>query len=51
MEIKSIVKYLQSCKFNERDEQYSVAYNHIAQTTFGFIALTLNLDFKMVNLN
>lgn len=48
---KSVITYMKSCKFDETNKQYIKAYNHIAQSTYAYIELTLNLDSKMVILN
>ncbi|XP_016657442.1 uncharacterized protein LOC107882879 [Acyrthosiphon pisum] len=44
LNIESIVKFMETCKFNESDKQYSDAYHHIARATNVFIALTLKID-------
>lgn len=46
--IKSVIECMKSCKFDETNKQYLNAFNHIAQSNYAYIALTLNLDFKMV---
>ncbi|KAL5240440.1 hypothetical protein ACI65C_007850 [Semiaphis heraclei] len=43
-EMKSSVKYLETCKFDESNEQYSDVYFHIARATTAYIALTLKID-------
>jgi len=49
LEIKSVVKYLETCKFDESNEQYTSAYCHIAWATNAYIALTLKIDSEKVN--
>ncbi|XP_016657447.1 uncharacterized protein LOC100571226 [Acyrthosiphon pisum] len=44
LEIESVVKFLETCKFDESNEQYSDAYHHIARATYAYIALTLKID-------
>ncbi|XP_060878757.1 uncharacterized protein LOC132951078 isoform X2 [Metopolophium dirhodum] len=44
LEIESVVKFLETCKFNESNQQYSDAYRHIGQATYAYIALTLKID-------
>lgn len=50
-EIESVVKFIESCKYDESNEQYSDAFNHIVRTTHDYIALTLNRKSESVNLN
>ena len=49
MEIESVVKFLETCKFDESDQQYSDAYHHIGQATYAYIALTLKIGSEKVN--
>jgi len=49
LNIESIVKFMETCKFDESDKQYSDAYHHIARATSVFIALTLKIDSEKVN--
>lgn len=49
LEIESAVQFLKCCIFCETNKPFSEAWNHIAQATYEYIALTLNLDFKKVN--
>lgn len=42
---------METCKFDESNEQYSDAYYHIACATNAYIALTLKIDSEKVNLN
>jgi len=51
MEIESVLKCMETCKFDESNEQYSDAYYHIAHATNAYIALTLKIDSEKVNLN
>ncbi|KAL5240438.1 hypothetical protein ACI65C_007848 [Semiaphis heraclei] len=44
LEIESVVKYLDICKFDKSNRQYSGAYHHIARATNAYIALTLKID-------
>jgi exonuclease VII small subunit len=44
LEIENVVKYLETCIFDESNEQYSDAYNHIARATNAYIAITLNQE-------
>lgn len=50
LEIESIVKSMETYKFDDSNEQYSDAYYHVARATNAFIALTLNLNCDEVNL-
>lgn len=51
MEIENVVKYMEACKYDESNEQYSDAFSHIAQTTNAYIALALNRNYENVNFN
>lgn len=42
---------METCKFDESNEQYSDAYYHIAHATNAYIALTLKIDSEKVNFN
>lgn len=42
---------METCKYEESDEQYSDAYYHIACATNAYIALTLKIDSEKVNFN
>ncbi|CAI6350792.1 unnamed protein product [Macrosiphum euphorbiae] len=44
LEIESVLKFMETCKFDESNEQYSDAYYHIARATNAYIALTLKID-------
>ncbi|XP_016657441.1 uncharacterized protein LOC100160247 isoform X2 [Acyrthosiphon pisum] len=44
LEIESVVQFLETCKFDESNEQYADAYNHIARASNAYIALTLKID-------
>lgn len=46
LEIESVLKFIETCKFDESNEQYSDAYYHIARATNAYIALTLKIDSK-----
>lgn len=48
LEVESIVKFLETCKFKEYNEHYADAYHHIARATNAYIALTLQIDSKKV---
>lgn len=48
LEIENVVKSLETCTFDESNEQYSDAYNHIARATKAYIAITLNLESEKV---
>lgn len=48
LEIESIVKFMETCKFDESDQPYLNAYHHIAQSTYVYIALTLEIDSEKV---
>lgn len=48
-EMENVVKFMETCKYDESNEQYSDAYNHIAHTTLAYIALTLKIDSEKVN--
>lgn len=50
-EIENVVKFMETCKYDESNEQYSDAYNHIARATLAYIALTLQIDSEKVNYN
>lgn len=50
-EIESVVEFIDSCKYNESNEQYSDAFNHIARTTNAYVAITLNRNSENVNIN
>lgn len=50
MEVENIVKSIETNTFNDSNEQYSDACNHIARATNAYIALSLNLDSENVNL-
>ncbi|KAL4141617.1 hypothetical protein QTP88_004228 [Uroleucon formosanum] len=43
-EIENIVKFMETCKFDESNELYSSAYHHIARATYAYIAFTLKMD-------
>jgi len=51
LEIENVVKFMETCKYDESNEQYSDAYNHIARATLAYIALTLQIDSEKVNYN
>lgn len=51
LEIETVVKYMESCKLDESNEQYSDACNHIARTTYAYVATTLNRESEKVNLH
>ncbi|XP_022179430.1 uncharacterized protein LOC111040046 isoform X1 [Myzus persicae] len=44
LEIERVLKLMETCKFDESNEQYSDAYYHIAHATNAYIALTLKID-------
>ncbi|CAI6343167.1 unnamed protein product [Macrosiphum euphorbiae] len=44
LEIENVVKFLETCKFDESNEQYADAYHHIARASNAYIALTLKID-------
>ncbi|XP_001946582.1 uncharacterized protein LOC100165115 [Acyrthosiphon pisum] len=44
LEIGNVVKFMETCKFDESNEQYSSAYHHIARATNAYIAFTLKID-------
>lgn len=50
-EIESVVKFIESCKYDDSNEQYSDAFNHIVRTTNSYIALTLNHNYENVKSN
>lgn len=50
LEIESIVKSMETYKFDDSNQQYSDAYYHVARSTNAFIALTLNVNCDEVNL-
>lgn len=50
-EIENVVKFIESCKYDESNEQYSDAFNHIVRTTNAYVAITLNRNSENVNLN
>lgn len=49
LEVENIVKSIETCTFDDSDEQYSDACNHIVRATNAYIALSLNLDSENVN--
>jgi len=51
LEIESVVKFLETCKFDESNEQYADAYHHIARASNAYIALALKIDSEKVNFN
>ncbi|XP_016658449.1 uncharacterized protein LOC100575167 [Acyrthosiphon pisum] len=44
--IETIVTFMETCKFDESNQQYSDAYHHIARATKAYIASTLKIDSK-----
>ncbi|CAI6353710.1 unnamed protein product [Macrosiphum euphorbiae] len=46
LEIETMVTFMETCKFDESNQQYSDAYHHIARATKAFIASTLKIDSK-----
>jgi len=49
--IETIVTFMETCKFDESNQQYSDTYHHIARATKAYIALTLKIESKKVNIN
>lgn len=48
-EIKEVVQFMDSCHFDETNDKYSNAFNHVARSTYAYIALSMNLDYEKVN--
>lgn len=51
LEIENVVKFMETCKYDESNKQYSEAYNHIARATLAYIALTLEIDSEKLLMN
>lgn len=49
LEIQSVLKTMESCKFDETNAEYIDAWKHIIRSTYAYIAITLNLDSEKVN--
>lgn len=49
--IESVVKFMETCTFDESNKQSSDVYHHIARSTNAYIALTLKIDTENVNIN
>jgi len=49
LEIESVLKFMETCTFDESSKQYSDAYYHIARATNAYIALTLKIDSDKVS--
>lgn len=49
-EIEGVVKHLDSCTFDDSLKQYTNSFNHIARSTYAYIALSMNGDPKEVHL-
>lgn len=42
-EVKDLVKYMETVTFDETNEQYIAAYNHMVLSTYAFISTSINL--------